>query len=157
MIIMKIKRLIKYYLLGESLKEIVMNRILDKIYRKVNLTDREKGFLELYNHTVNNSEDKDWMMLSKSATSTKVKELIELDRKVICDLHDRNGKIGLQILNIVDDIESDFSIIIMKGEEKHKLQDKFLYNLIYSVKKNQYSLQEHDEYFEKLTVGGNED
>lgn len=134
-----------------------MNRILDKIYRKVNLTDREKGFLELYNHTVNNSEDKDWMMLSKSATSTKVKELIELDRKVICDLHDRNGKIGLQILNIVDDIESDFSIIIMKGEERHKLQDKFLYNLIYSVKKNQYSLQEHDEYFEKLTVGGNED
>jgi hypothetical protein len=154
---MKIKRLIKYYLLGESLKEIEMNRILDKIYRKVNLTDREKGFLELYNHTVNNSEDKDWMMLSKSATSTKVKELIELDRKVICDLHDRNGKIGLQILNIVDDIESDFSIIIMKGEEKHKLQDTFLYNLIYSVKKNQYSLQEHDEYFEKLTVGGNED
>ena len=134
-----------------------MNRILDKIYRKVNLTEREKGFLELYNSTVNKSEDKDWMMLSKSATSTKVKELIELDRKVICDLHDRNGKIGLQILNIVDDIESDFSIIIMKGEERHKLQDKFLYNLIYSVKKNQYSLQEHDEYFEKLTVGGNED
>ena len=134
-----------------------MNRILDKIYRKVNLTDRERGFLELYNYTVNKPEDKDWMMLSKSATSTKIKELIELDRKVICDLHDRNGKIGLQILNIVDDIESDFSIIIMKGEEKHKLQDKFLYNLIYSVKKNQYSLQEHDEYFEKLTVGGNED
>ena len=134
-----------------------MNRILDKIYRKVNLTDREKGFLELYNQTVNKPEDKDWMMLSKSATSTKVKELIELDYKVICDLHDRNGKIGLQILNIVDDIESDFSTIIMKGEEKHKLQDKFLYNLIYSVKKNQYSLQEHDEYFEKLTVGGNED
>jgi hypothetical protein len=95
-------------------------------------------------------------MLSKSATSTKIKELIELNRKVICDLHDRNGKIGLQILNIVDDIESDFSIIIMKGEEKHKLQDKFLYNLIYSVKKNEYSLQEHDEYFEKLTVGRDE-
>ena len=149
---MKIKRLIKYYLLGESLKEIEMNRILDKIYRQVKLTDRERGFLELYNYTVNKPEDKDWMMLSKSATSTKIKELIELNRKVICDLHDRNGKIGLQILNIVDDIESDFSIIIMKGEEKHKLQDKFLYNLIYSVKKNEYSLQEHDEYFEKLTV-----
>ena len=133
-----------------------MNRILDKIYRKVNLTDRERGFLELYNYTVNKPEDKDWMMLSKSVTSTKIKELIELNRKVICDLHDRNGKIGLQILNIVDDIESDFSIIIMKGEEKHKLQDKFLYNLIYSVKKNEYSLQEHDEYFEKLTVGRDE-
>ena len=40
----------------------------------------------------------------------------------------------------------------MKDEEKHKLQDKFLYNLIYIVNKKQYSLQEHDEYFEKLTI-----
>lgn len=149
---MKIKRLIKYYLLGESLKEIEMNRILDKIYKKVNLTDRETGFLELYNYTVNKPEDKDWMMLSKSATSTKVKELIEYGNKVICDLHDRNGKIGLQIIDVVDNIEDDFSLIIMKNKETHKLQDKFLYNLIYSVNNNQYSLQEHDEYFEKLTV-----
>lgn len=149
---MKIKRLIKYYLLGESLKEIEMNRILDKIYKKVNLTDRETGFLELYNYTVNKPEDKDWMMLSKNATSTKVKELIEYGNKVICDLHDRNGKIGLQIIDVVDNIEDDFSLIIMKNKETHKLQDKFLYNLIYSVNNNQYSLQEQDEYFEKLTV-----
>jgi hypothetical protein len=134
-----------------------MNRILDKISKKSKLTERERSFLELYNSTVNKEEDKDWMMLSKSAASTKVKELIKSNRKVICDLHDRNGKIGLQILEIIDNIEDDFSTILMKGEEKHKLQDKFLYNLIYSVKKNQYSLQEHDEYFEKLTVGGNED
>ncbi len=153
---MKLKRLIKYYLFGESLKEIEMNRILDKISKKSKLTERERSFLELYNSTVNKEEDKDWMMLSKSAASTKVKELIKSNRKVICDLHDRNGKIGLQILEIIDDIEDDFSTILMKGEEKHKLQDKFLYNLIYSVKKNEYSLQEHDEYFEKLTVGGDE-
>jgi hypothetical protein len=154
---MKIKRLIKYYLLGESLKELEMNRILDKISRKVKLTDRERGFLELYNSTVNKPEDKDWMMLSKSATSTKVKELIESKRKVICDLHDRNGKIGLQIIDVIDSIEDEFSVLELKGEEKHKLQDKFLYNLIYSVKKNEYSLQEHDEYFEKLTVERDED
>ena len=92
------------------------------------------------------------MMLSKSATSSKVKELIDSNYKVICDLHDRNGKIGTQIINIVDNIEDDFSVIIMKDEEKHKLQDKFLYNLIYIVNKKQYSLQEHDEYFEKLTI-----
>jgi hypothetical protein len=153
---MKLKRLIKYYLFGESLKEIEMNRILDKISKKSKLTERERSFLELYNSTVNKEEDKDWMMLSKSAASTKVKELIKSNRKVICDLHDRNGKIGLQILEIIDNIEDDFSTILMKGEEKHKLQDKFLYNLIYSVKKNEYSLQEHDEYFEKLTVGGDE-
>ncbi len=153
---MKLKRLIKYYLFGESLKEIEMNRILDKISKKSNLTERERSFLELYNATVNKEEDKDWMMLSKSATSTKVKDLIKSNRKVICDLHDRNGRIGLQILEVIDNIEDDFSTILMKGEEKHKLQDKFLYNLIYSVKKNEYSLQEHDEYFEKLTVEGDD-
>ncbi len=153
---MKLKRLIKYYLFGESLKEIEMNRILDKISKKSKLTERERSFLELYNSTVNKEEDKDWMMLSKSATSTKVKDLIKSNRKVICDLHDRNGRIGLQILEVIDNIEDDFSTILMKGEEKHKLQDKFLYNLIYSVKKNEYSLQEHDEYFEKLTVGGDD-
>lgn len=151
---MKIKRLIQYYLLGESLKEIEMNRILDKISRKVKLTEREKGFLELYNSTVNKPEDKDWMMLSKSATSTKVKELIDSNRKVICDLHDRNGKIGIRIVDVIDGIEEEFATLILMGEEKHNLQDKFLYNLIYSVKKNEYSLQEHDEYFEKLTVSG---
>lgn len=153
---MKIKRLIQYYLLGESLKEIEMNRILDKISRKVKLTERERGFLELYNSTVNKPEDKDWMMLSKSVTSAKVKELIDSNRKVICDLHDRNGKIGLRIVDVIDGIEEEFATLILKGEEKHKLQDKFLYNLIYSVKKNEYSLQEHDEYFEKLTVEGGE-
>lgn len=153
---MKLKRLIKYYLFGESLKEIEMNRILDKISKKSKLTERERSFLELYNATVNKEEDKDWMMLSKSATSTKVKDLIKSNRKVICDLHDRNGRIGLQILEVIDNIEDDFSTILMKGEEKHKLQDKFLYNLIYSVKKNEYSLQEHDEYFEKLTVEGDD-
>ena len=129
-----------------------MNRILDKISKKSKLTERERNFLELYNSTINKEENRDWMMLSKSATSSKVKELIDSNYKVICDLHDRNGKIGTQIINIVDNIEDDFSVIIMKDEEKHKLQDKFLYNLIYIVNKKQYSLQEHDEYFEKLTI-----
>ena len=38
----------------------------------------------------------------------------------------------------------------MVHDEHHKLHDKFLYNLIYNTKKNEYSLEEQDEYFEKL-------
>ena len=154
---MKINRLIKYYLFGESLKEIEMNRILDKISKKSKLTERERGFLELYNSTQNREEDKDWMMLSKSAVSSKLKELLSSGKKIICDLHDRNGKFGLQILDVDDNIEKEYSTVIMKGDESHKLQDKFLYNLIYNMKKNQYSLEEHDEYFEKITTQGDED
>jgi hypothetical protein len=96
------------------------------------------------------------MMLSKNSASKKVKELLEKDKKIICDLHDRNGKFGLQIIDITDNFESEESLIIMKSDENHKMHDKFLYNIIYNIKKNQYSLQEQDEYFEKLNVS-NED
>jgi hypothetical protein len=152
---MKISKLFKYYILGESIKEIEMNRILDKISKRVRITKREREFLDLYNQT-SKIEDRDYMMLSKNSTSKKVKELLEKDKKIICDLHDRNGKFGLQIIDITDDFESEESLIIMKSDEKHKMHDKFLYNIIYNIKKNQYSLQEQDEYFEKLNVS-NED
>jgi hypothetical protein len=152
---MKISKLFKYYVLGESIKEIEMNRILDKISKKVRITKREKEFLDLYNQT-SKTEDRDYMMLSKNSASKKVKELLEKDKKIICDLHDRNGKFGLQIIDITDNFESEESLIIMKSDENHKMHDKFLYNIIYNIKKNQYSLQEQDEYFEKLNVS-NED
>ncbi len=151
---MKINRIIKYYLFGESLKEIEMNRILDKISKKSKLTNREKSFLELYNSTQFKDDDRDWMMLSKTTVSHKIKELIKCGKVVICDLHDKNGKFGLQIIEVDDNIEEDYSLIKMKGEENHKLLDKFLYNLIYNTKKDQYSLQEQDEYFEKITHEG---
>ena len=38
----------------------------------------------------------------------------------------------------------------MIHNEIHKLHDKFLYNLIYNIKRNEYSLEEQDEYFEKI-------
>ena len=147
---MKISKLFKYYILGESIKEIEMNRILDKISKRVRITKREREFLDLYNQT-SKIEDRDYMMLSKNSTSKKVKELLEKDKKIICDLHDRNGKFGLQIIDITDDFESEESLIIMKSDEKHKMHDKFLYNIIYNTNKDEYYLEEQDEYFEKIT------
>jgi hypothetical protein len=145
----EVKRLIRYYLLGESLKEIEMNKILDKISKKKRLTSREKNFLELYNHT-SDDDSKDYMMLSKNVAFKRVKQLLDSQKKVICDLHDRDGKIGLQIIDIENDIEKDFCKVILKGGVIAKLKDNFLYNIIYNLKKNLYSLTEQDEYFEKI-------
>jgi hypothetical protein len=138
-----IKKSLKYYLLGESLKEIELNRILDKIAINSKLSDRESNFIELYNHSV--EEDRDFMYLSKNLTYNKVNFLLENNKKVICDLYDRDGKIGLPIIRV------DNNSIIMKNE-KHQLNDRFLYNIIYNNKISQYSLQEQDEYFEKIMV-----
>jgi hypothetical protein len=68
---MSIKKMIKHYILGESLKEIEISRILEKICKKSKLTEKEKGFLDLYNQT-QKMEDKDFMLLSKSVVSTRV-------------------------------------------------------------------------------------
>ena len=105
-----IKRIFKYFVLGESLKEIEMNRILDKMSKKNKLSQRESSFFNLYNETQKKSShitdkkifvvdtDKDYMYLSKNVVVVKIKELISLKKKVICDLHDRDGRIGLYIL-----------------------------------------------------------
>lgn len=146
---MKIKRIIKYYLFNESVKEMEVNKILDKVSNKKVLTARERNFLELYK-TTREEDMKDFLYISKNSAFKKISELLEIGKKVICDLHDRNGKIGLEITGIENNFEEDTCIITMKGEEKHQLHDKFLYNLIYSIKKDEYSLQEQDEYFEKI-------
>lgn len=145
---MEIKKLFKYYFLGESIKEIEMNRILDKISKSKSLTNREKNFLDLYNYS--QDDDKDLMYLSKNTTFKKIKDFLERGKKVICDLHDRDGKIGLEIKDIKNNIEEETCSLKLKDDSNHKLHDKFLYNLIYNIKKNQYSLQEQDEYFEKI-------
>ena len=152
---MKIKKIIKYYLLGESLREIELNRILDKIGKKKKLSERERNFLDLYQST-REDEMKDFMLLSKNATYAKVKDLLENDKRVICNLEDNNGKFGLLITSIENDFEEDNCIIYMRGGEKHSLEDRYLYNIIYNIKKDEYSLESQDEYFEKIEAGNDD-
>ena len=153
---MKIKKLIKYYLLGESIKEIELNRILDKINSSKKLSDKEINFLNLYQHT-REDDMKDFMYLSKNSTYSRVDDLLKEKRTIICNLHDKYGKFGLQISKIENVFEDDICTITMKGGEKHELDDRFLYNIIYNVKKDEYSLQEQDEYFEKIEASNGDD
>jgi hypothetical protein len=145
----KIERFIKYYLLNESVKDMELNKIRVKVSKKKTLTKREHDFLELYQAT--NKEDmKDYLYLSKNTTFSKILELIESKVKVICNLHDRNGKFGMEIVKIENNFEEETCKITMIHDEHHKLHDRFLYNLIYNTKKREYSLEEQDEYFEKI-------
>ena len=153
---MKIKKLIKYYILGESIKEIELNRILDKISGSKVLSEKEMNFLNLYQLT---REDymRDFMYLSKNSAYYRIEELLNNKRTIICNLHDKYGRFGLKVVGIENVFEEDICTITMKGGEKHRLDDRFLYNLIYSIKKDEYSLQEQDEYFEKIEAKNGED
>ena len=126
-----------------------MDRILDKITNLKKLNKKEINFLNLYQET-RDDDVKDYMYLSKNSTCFKIREFIDNEVKVICDLTDRDGKISLRILDIENDHNDEKSILILKDNSKYYLEDKFLYNLIYMKKRGEYSLQEQDEYFEKI-------
>ncbi len=131
-----------------------LNKILDKVLKKKTLTERERVFIELYNST--QEVMKNYLYLSKNSAFKKITEILENGVKIICDLHDRNGKIGLEITSAENNFEQETCTLSLKGGEKHNLHDKFLYNLIYNTKKKQYSIEEQDEYFEKININ-NED
>lgn len=148
--VMGFKNWIKHYVLRESVKEIELNRILDKINQGATLTTREQQYLDLYHSTTN--DDQDFVYLSKNTTHKKIEDLLKKGKVVYCDLYDRDGRIGRKIDNVENDFHDDSSILYLDNKEKHKLYDRFLYNLIYNVNKDQYSLQAQDEYFEPIAT-----
>lgn len=146
---MKFKNFIKKYLRSESFKEVELDRILGKISNKSEISNKEKIFLDSYPLE---DDMKDFLYLSKNSTFDKINDLLSKDKIVICDLQDRNGKIGIKISNIENDFTSDKCNIKLKNGEICYLEDKFLYNIIYNTKKNEYSLQAQDEYYEKIPI-----
>lgn len=115
------------------------------------LSKKKKSILGVSNLEVKKTDIKrDFMYISKNYTFNKIQELLDNKSVIICDLHDRDGKIGLEITGVTNSFTDDDCIITMKGGIEHRLLDKFLYNIIYNTKKDEYYLEEQDEYFEKI-------
>jgi hypothetical protein len=149
--IMNFKKFLSHFNIRESFKEVELNNILDKISKKVKISKREEDFLGKYND-IKDEELKDYTHLSRQNAFEKIEKLLQNDKKIICNLHDRNGIIGLEISIIYNDFESEICILTFKNGEKFKLKDNYLYNIIYNLKKDTYSLEKEDEYFEKIPV-----
>lgn len=149
--IMKFRRFISSLGLSESLKEIELNKILDKISRKINLSSREKEFLGKYDE-IKDSDLKDFRMLSRQNAFETISRLLESNKKIICNLIDRDGKIGIQINSIYNDFENEICVMKLKNGEEVTLKDNFLYNILYNLQTDKYSLEAEDEFFEKIPV-----
>jgi hypothetical protein len=152
---MKFRRFISSLGLSESLKEVELNKILDKISKKINLSSKEKDFLGKYDD-IDDNDLKDMKMLSRQHTFEAISNLVKKDKKIICNLIDRNGRIGIQITSIYNDFENEVCVLHLKNGEEVTLKDNFLYNILYDLKTDKYSLEAEDEFFEKIPVD-NED
>jgi len=137
--------------LTESLKEIELNKILDKISKNLKISSKEEEFLGKYN-SIEDKDVQDYKMLTLYSTFDILDGLINNNKKVICNIEDRNGKIGIQIISIYNDYENEICILKLKNGEKIDLKDNYLYNIIYNFKNDIYSLESEDEFFEKIPV-----
>ena len=151
---MSFKKWVRHILLNESIKEIELNRILDKISNNKKLDSKEQSFLDLYN-SLKDRDIQDYVLLSKQSTFERIKELIDSGATVICNLSDREGPIGLKIIDMFYNWDAEKVILNLDKGAKFTLDDRFLYNII-SKGNNKWSLEAHDEYFEKLPINKEE-
>jgi len=136
--------------MNESVKDDELNRILDKISEGKPLSAIEKKFLSMFDKS---SEDdyKDFPYLTKNDAFDKIKDILSEGRKIICDLYEKN-KIGIEIVSVFNQFDSESCFIVLKDGERIELKDNYLYNIVYDIKNDEYSLQSQDKYYEKIPV-----
>ena len=138
---------------SSSKKEDELNKILDKIGTGGKMTSSEKDFIDNY-HTISDLDIQDLLYLDREKTAEKILQLLSSRKTIICDLFDKNGKIGSKIEDIEIDLHTERKFLILYHNEEVELKDSFLYNIIYTDR-NEYSLQSQDEYFEKILISEN--
>ncbi len=151
---MGFKNWIRHIILKESLKEIELDRILDKMSSGKKINTTEQNFLDLFNtikeRDMKDNSNKDYVLLSKHSAYEKAKELIENGHIVICNLADRHGPIGLRIISLSMDWDSEKVDLTLDKGEHFAMEDRYLYNIV--NKDSKYSLEAHDEFFEKIPI-----
>ncbi len=145
----------KFLVIRNSIQDEKVNSILDKILLGKKLFKLEKRFLtnleEILKHDL-----KDYSHLSKNMTVEILESLLNKKIKVICDLTDRDGKIGEEIISIQNNFLKNNCSLNLKNLNEVELLDKFLYNLNYYLLRHEYSLTIQDEYFEKIFIDKDE-
>lgn len=149
--IMKFEKFISYFNLNESLKDIRLDKILDKISKKEKLSDSDNEFLNKFDD-IKDSDIMDLKMISRDTMFDKINNLLNNNKIVICNLHNKNGKIKSKIKSIFNNFENDTCVIILYNNEKLTLQDNFLYSILYNDIKDEYTLEQEDEFYEKLPI-----
>lgn len=135
---------------NESVKDVELNRILDKMSSNKALSDIEKKFLDMYN-MYSDDDYKDFSYLTKNDAFDKITDIISNGRKIICDLYEKN-KSGIEIISVYNQFDNDSCFIVLKDNERIELKDSYLYNIIYDIKRDEYSLQSQDQYYEKIPI-----
>ena len=97
--IMNFRNFISMSNIRESLKELELNKILDKITMKSKLSKKEEEFLNNYDK-IDDSDIKDYQLLSPETAFSIIQQIIAKNKPIICNISDREGIIGKPIKSI---------------------------------------------------------
>lgn len=131
----------------DNLKISELNQILDKISIQKELSEQEKNFLDHYDKILED-EIKDYNFLS---LLDLFYILCRINKTIICDIKDKQGKINSQILS-VEYNHDDCKILLGLKHGSFVLTDNFLYKLTYEFKHDNYSLDIQNEFYEKINL-----
>lgn len=129
-----------------SIREAQLNAILDKMNSGQKLSSKERSLLDLFSQ-LEDDIFQDFRLISKSRTLDTISNLLDIDVDVICNLCDKQGPIDEKIYDVQDDI-----LILLRNDQHIKLEDRFLYDIIYNPKRMCYSLECTNEYFEEALI-----
>jgi len=146
-----LRRIFSSFKLTENLKEIELNSILEKISKRKSINSNEKNFLETF-ESIQDDDLKSFSLLSRQTATEKINDIINKNKTIICELEDRDGKIGQSIIDTSNDYENELTILKFKNKQVFKMKDNFLYNINYNLKKNIYTLEKSDEFYEKISA-----
>jgi len=141
--------------LGDRIKNMELDFVLDKIKQNKKLSQHELNFLCEFD-SIPEIDHTDFSHLSKNQVFEKITYYLSKSKKVICDIKDKNGKINDEIVLISNDFENDHCLLRLKHGETCKLTDNYFYKITYIFEKNIYSLEVQDEFYEKIKIS-NED
>ncbi len=148
--IMNFKKFMSIFKTNESIKDDRLNHILDKISKGSELSKNDRDFLDNYEKTTEH-DLQDHKMLSKESTFALITKLLDSGKNVICNITDKNGKIGYPIKSIYNNINDEQCVITLSNNEITYLYDRFLYNVLCDDDGN-YSLETGEEFFEKIPL-----
>jgi len=136
---------------NEKIKNSELNFVLDKIKQKIPLTQNELEFLCEFDN-IPEIDHTDFSHLSKNQVYEKITYYLSNNKKVICDISDKDGIINDQIISTSNDFEKDFCVLYLKHGETCRLEDRYFYKITYNFPKNIYSLEIQDQFYEKINI-----
>lgn len=135
----------------DSILDIELNEILEKVNMGEKLSKSDFEFIRNFD-SFDIQEFMNYSHLSKNQVVEKIKNLLDKSKIVICDLNDKYGKIGEEIVKVENLFEDGHALLILKNKETFELLDRFLYKITFDMKKNIYILASSGEYFEKINI-----